>query len=549
MWWTISKPKEIRFLSQLHKLYYPESKMIKNFKLFFLLSSCFFILSTSPVKAETGMSQVTNVNQLSDVQPTDWAFQALQSLVERYGCIAGYPNGTFRGNRAITRYEFAAGLNACLERVNESIATATTNTVSKEDLEVLQKLQENFSAELATLRDRVDVLEVRSAKLEASQFSTTTKLRGQAIFAINGGGFNGDSIIDPAGRTIANNDPNTTIIFRAGFDLDTSFNKTDLLKLRLETGSGILALRSEPQGGNNAAGFLEQSLGSALEYSIDPPTDKDIEISRLYYTFKPSQNLAVSIGPNISADDYIDFNSYAKFSFRDFTTQAFVKNYVVLPIEFPSAGAVIDWKPSQGSISVRATYNAADAANPSDRGVILGTAPFINLLYGSPDPNAGGERGLFGDNYQGVVEVEFAPSRDLALRLQYSGGEVFDNRFEAIGANFEFTVAKKLGIFGRYGYSNYDNTNFGDISPNYWMAGVAFRDLFTKGALAGVAVGQPFIANEIGNSTQTNYEAFYNFPVSKNVQITPAIQVIDRAANRNENGTIVTGSLRTTFSF
>lgn len=38
-----------------------------------------------------GMSQVTSVSQLSDVQPTDWAFQALQSLVERYGCIAGYP--------------------------------------------------------------------------------------------------------------------------------------------------------------------------------------------------------------------------------------------------------------------------------------------------------------------------------------------------------------------------------------------------------------------------------------------------------------------------
>lgn len=43
--------------------------------------------------------QVTSVSQLSDVQPTDWAFQALQSLVERYGCIAGYPNGTYRGNR------------------------------------------------------------------------------------------------------------------------------------------------------------------------------------------------------------------------------------------------------------------------------------------------------------------------------------------------------------------------------------------------------------------------------------------------------------------
>ena len=99
---------------------------------------------------EQAVSQVTSVSQLSDVQPGDWAFQALQSLVERYGCIAGYPNGTFRGNRALSRYEFAAGLNACLDRVNELIATATSDLVSKQDLATIQKLQRDFSSELAT---------------------------------------------------------------------------------------------------------------------------------------------------------------------------------------------------------------------------------------------------------------------------------------------------------------------------------------------------------------------------------------------------------------
>ena len=43
---------------------------------------------------------VSSVSQLSDVRPTDWAFTALQSLVERYGCIAGYPDRTFRGKQA-----------------------------------------------------------------------------------------------------------------------------------------------------------------------------------------------------------------------------------------------------------------------------------------------------------------------------------------------------------------------------------------------------------------------------------------------------------------
>ena len=36
------------------------------------------------------MSQVTNVDQLRDVSPTDWAYEALRSLVDRYGCIAGF---------------------------------------------------------------------------------------------------------------------------------------------------------------------------------------------------------------------------------------------------------------------------------------------------------------------------------------------------------------------------------------------------------------------------------------------------------------------------
>ena len=60
--------------------------------------------------------QVTSVTQFSDVYPTDWAYQALSNLLSS-GCVAGYPNGTFRGNRAMTRYEAAALLNACLDRI------------------------------------------------------------------------------------------------------------------------------------------------------------------------------------------------------------------------------------------------------------------------------------------------------------------------------------------------------------------------------------------------------------------------------------------------
>jgi hypothetical protein len=152
----------------------------------------------------------------------------LQSLVERYGCIAGYPDSTFRGNQATSRYEFAAGLNACLDKINEIISAGLADKVSKEDLETLQRLQEEFAAELTALRGRVDALDAKVAKLEAQQFSTTTKLSGEAIFSVQGG----------SGNPGTPSSSNIFVSSRVRLDLNTSFTGSDLLKTRLEVGNG-----------------------------------------------------------------------------------------------------------------------------------------------------------------------------------------------------------------------------------------------------------------------------------------------------------------------
>lgn len=142
-------------------------------------------LSNPLYRPAEALKQVTSVSQLTDVRPTDWAFQALQSLVERYGCIVGYPDQTYRGNRALSRYEFAAGLNACLDRVNELIQAGVSDLAKKEDLATLQRLQEEFAAEIAALRGEVGALEARTATLEKQQFSTTVKLSGEIIFRLS----------------------------------------------------------------------------------------------------------------------------------------------------------------------------------------------------------------------------------------------------------------------------------------------------------------------------------------------------------------------------
>jgi len=70
--------------------------------------------------------------------------------VERYGCIVGYPDRTFRGNRATTRWEFAAGLNACLNVMERLIQDGVG--VLREDIDKLKRLVQEFETELAAFR-------------------------------------------------------------------------------------------------------------------------------------------------------------------------------------------------------------------------------------------------------------------------------------------------------------------------------------------------------------------------------------------------------------
>jgi len=69
--------------------------------------------------AAPAMAQVTSVSQLKDVQPNEWSYQAISNLVNRYGCVAGYPNGTFKPGQAASRAELAALVSACVDRISE----------------------------------------------------------------------------------------------------------------------------------------------------------------------------------------------------------------------------------------------------------------------------------------------------------------------------------------------------------------------------------------------------------------------------------------------
>jgi hypothetical protein len=213
-------------------------------------------------RAWESQNQVTSVSQFSDVRPTDWAYQALSNLVETYGCVAGYRDGTFRGGRAHTRTEAAALLNACLDRVTE---------VTDE----LKRLMAEFEKELAVLKGRVDGLEAKVGELEGNQFSTTTRLSGLATFVVGGVSNN------PAGGQVTFNDD-------VQLNLDTSFTGKDLLRTVLRAGN-FDADRHAFGGGL-----------STLEIAFQEDSGPDrVGIDKIFYQFPLAGQFTATLGGRV----------------------------------------------------------------------------------------------------------------------------------------------------------------------------------------------------------------------------------------------------------
>ena len=479
---------------------------------------------------EQAVSQVTSVSQLSDVQPNDWAFQALQSLVERYGCIAGYPNGTFRGNRALSRYEFAAGLNACLDRVNELIATATADLTTKQDLATIQKLQEQFSAELATLRGRVDTVEAKTAELEANQFSTTTKLQGQVVAVIS------DVLTNKQVDNADIDGKNTTLGSRARIELVSSFTGKDTLFTRIEANNISSPSINTTEGNLFFAGTTGNTTAS---------------INALYYAFPLGKNTQVKLIANAGAADD-------------------VTNTVNL---FDGDGAF-------GAVSTFGTRNPI-YGQLGDKGIGInhqfGDKLTLSLGYlagtaNNPTPG----NGLFNGSYGALAQLTVKPSDRISLGLTYinsynqpllTGSNAATSGVLSSLENFSsnsYGVQASLGISKKFvlgGWAGYTNSQVltgtkGDVDTWNYAVTLGFPDLGKKGNLAGVIVGmEPKVTSSsfagVTKDPNTSYhiEGFYQYKLSDNITLTPAVIWLTAPDHDDSNDNVVIGALRTTFSF
>jgi hypothetical protein len=505
------------------------------------------------IESSEPMDQVTSVQELRDVAPTEWAYEALRSLVERYGCIVGYPDQTYRGNRALTRWEFAAGLNACMNTIERLIQENVA--VLREDIETLKRLAQEFEAELAALGGRVDNLEGRVSFLEDHQFSTTTKLRGEVIFSV------ADTFGDIAdGVEDAGEDDNTQTVFqdRVRLNFETSFTGKDLLRTRLQAGNF--------SGGNR---FNAENTGTDMtRLAFDDGTANDVELDDLWYRFPLfDENLTVWVGAkSLDLDDvFSTVNPYLADS-------------------------------GTGSLSRLNRYNNMINRGPDGTGLgfrfDIGEQFYIRGAYLADDgdaPNPDEGSGLFNGSYSAGGQVGFLPTEDIEIAASFlhtyrtpGGPGLFDgitsdDADEPFGGDVP-TTAERISLqaswkinetfhisgWGGYAIVNEVSSELGsgnlpdeDVDIWTWGASLSILDLGKEGAVLSLAGGLPpkgeFVDGDpFGDRIDDEsyiIQAQYKFPITDNIIITPGAYVVLNPNHDDNNDAIWVGVLRTTFKF
>ncbi|MEA5619385.1 iron uptake porin [Cronbergia sp. UHCC 0137] len=499
------------------------------------------------------VAQFTNVSQLQDVSSSDWAFQALQSLVERYGCIAGYPNNTYRGNRPISRYEFAAGLNACLERINELIATSTKDLVNQQDLITLQRLQQEFSGDLATLSNRLDTLESNITKLETNQFSTTTKLFGNLRVQTNTY-FSGDG------------NPQANMQYNLFLGLLTSFTGKDLLLTAIGSTNSEFAELTTNNNGRNVGSTRE----GASDTTGSGDTFGNARIIGLEYQFPVGKNLIIDV---VAANRY---------RFSPVLLSRFAPYYRI------GLGPTSTFAEAPPIYLVGAGTGVSASSKIFDSTV-------LTLTYLSTFANESQAGGLFNGDYVAAAQINYNPNPGLFLQLLYqhgyfapgnfgfNNGQTFRgngfvgtalaNRFDDAGVLFDEASAVSTNAYqiGGYfaitpkvlvgGWANLIQARLlGKGDADIWTYSIqtAFPDLFKQGNQGGLIVGvEPTLTGvrselpyqQFKKDTSLHIEGYYRHQITRNLSITPSVIWITAPNQDADNEDIVIGGFRTTFNF
>ncbi len=485
--------------------------------------------------------QITQVHRLRDVSPKDWSYEALRSLAERYGCITGFPAQIYQGNQPLSRYEFAAGFNSCLEKIESLISSS--NRVNREDIEIINRLAQDFSQEIAVLSSKVDNLDSRFTLINDHQFSTTSILTGEAVFGLGsvltGSKDDGESNIERV-PFLGN---------QVTLELVTSFTGEDELSIELEAA--------------NLPDLADVTATFQGELSFSGSNDNNLELDLVAYTFLLGDSLEIIIGATgLAADDIAETINFFE---GDNGADGAISNFGGLnPIYETSGDAGLGMIYELGeTIEISAGYLADPANEPTDEG------------------------GIFNAPYGAIAQVIVSPSDRLNLAFTYihsrdrsdtdTGSDLanlqsftedeFDEAVPTVsdsyGAEFSYELSDFLVVGGWGGLSKVTtlSTLSGEIERGTqdvwnWALTLAFPDLGKEGNLGGIVIGaEPWVTNSsidnLGEDEEISLhlEAFYQYRLSGNIAITPGIVWITAPSNNDQSDDLVIGVIRTTLAF
>jgi len=519
-------------------------------------------------------SENSSVSQLSDIDPHDWAYEALKGLVERYGCIAGYPNRSFQGERAMSRYEFAAALNSCLNSM-ESIVK--DKYVSKEDLNTLKRLTQDFQSQLSNLTTRINTVSNRVNFLEDHQFSSTLRMNGTVSLNLLGsfGGGNGNQMA-------------LQQVTYLGFS--SSFTGKDLLYTSFASSNSAIPNFTAVNNGVNyaaAGGYTREGLTTwayggqsynglfmlSSEYIfplLDTKTDKIYVTAIAQNGFNTSQYLLPSKGLSWEGADL-----------GNGAISAFAQRNPLYRLGGGSGGIINydnkNWEITAGYLGM---------GNGSN---------YNNLTAGNPQPGGG----LFNGNSMIFGQINYTPSSNFSIAFAYRnnyyepGQFAFNNQYKFSGlpspgymgtglansfsnAGILFNqnvpvVSNTYGFQGAYRFNSHFVVGAfgakigaiclgqGDAQIWSYAINLGFPDLGKEGNFGGIVIGmEPTLTGFIEgsqyvggfkNSTGIHFEVFYRHQITNNISITPGFIIITAPNQNSSNPAIIVGVLRTTFSF
>lgn len=493
----------------------------------------------------------TPLSQLQDIDPYHWAAQALRQLSLNYQCLPD----TFQEDAILSRYEFAEVLSVCVAAIQESLLEVTANevtvnevtvnTVTSEELAIVQRLQQEFQAELD---QRLESLEARVTTLEDQQFVKRTTLSGSVELVLLD--TLGESLNALPGRrptgSIAN--PNTT--FTSGnvlLEVETKVRQQDFVRI------GLL-YSNLPANGRTHTG-TDMTRLNAL-----PSSEGEISLNNLFYQTRYADRGVLRIGStglvaNIILPDLSPVAANSRFGarssiYRPGVGAGFLTNY-----------QVNDWLALGGGY----TIGGSDAANPLE-GIFSGESRFIVQTTFTPTPKLG-----VALTYSHLDQDD--PPINLtglngSRNAQAPFGDATATRAHHFGLQGNYRVNQQFGIGGWVNYAQViagaeapigtiGTVNNGDTADIWsWALGMTISDAFRRDNELGFIFGMPpkaihndFQPFEDGDGTSYHAEVYYRHRITSRFFIVPGLYAVFNPEHNNNNNTQVVGLVRSFMRF